>query len=191
MGVIGESLSKETADHVKRVSEYAKVLALAAGLDEQEAEMLKQAAPLHDIGKVAIPDTILNKPGRFTSQERQVMNYHAEFGYEMFADSSRALFQTAATVAHEHHEKYDGSGYPRGLKGEQIHIYARIMAIADVFDALGSDRVYKKAWDDERIFQLFQEEKNRHFDPDLVDRFFDNISDILAIRNKFRDDLSD
>lgn len=187
MGSIGESRSKETGNHVKRVAEYSKLLALHCGLDEDEAEMLKQASPMHDIGKVAIPDAVLNKPGRFDEEERRIMDTHAALGYDMLKHSNRPLLQAAAIVAHEHHEKWNGSGYPRGLSGEGIHIYGRITALADVFDALGSDRVYKKAWDDERIFTLFKEERGEHFDPQLVDIFFEHLDKFLSIRETFKD----
>ena len=187
MGSIGESRSKETGNHVKRVAEYSKLLALYYGLDEKEAEMLKQASPMHDIGKVAIPDAVLNKPGRFDEAERKIMDTHAALGYEMLKHSNRALLKTAAIVAYEHHEKWDGSGYPRGLSGENIHIYGRITALADVFDALGSDRVYKQAWDDEKIFNLFKEERGKHFDPTLVDIFFEHLNEFLKIRETFKD----
>jgi len=187
MGAIGESRSKETGNHVKRVAEYSKLLALYYGLNEKEAEMLKQASPMHDIGKVAIPDAVLNKPGRFDESEREIMNTHAALGYEMLKHSNRPLLKMAAVVANEHHEKWDGSGYPRGLSGENIHIYGRITALADVFDALGSHRVYKKAWDDERIFNLFKEERGKHFDPKLVDIFFEHLDEFLKIRETFKD----
>lgn len=187
MGSIGESRSKETGNHVKRVAEYSKLLALYYGLDKKEAEMLKQASPMHDIGKVAIPDAILNKPSRFDESEREIMNTHASLGYEMLKHSNRPLLKMAAIVANEHHEKWDGTGYPRGLSGEDIHIYGRITALADVFDALGSDRVYKKAWDDEKIFNLFKEEKAKHFDPKLVDIFFEHLDEFLKIRETFKD----
>ena len=187
MGAIGESRSKETGNHVKRVAEYSKLLALYYGLDEKEAELLKQASPMHDIGKVAIPDAILNKPGRFDENERKIMNTHAALGYEMLKHSNRPLLKMAAIVANEHHEKWDGTGYPKGLSGENIHIYGRITALADVFDALGSDRVYKKAWDDERIFNLFKEERGKHFDPKLVDIFFEHLDEFLKIRETFKD----
>jgi HD-GYP domain-containing protein (c-di-GMP phosphodiesterase class II) len=190
MGAVGESRSKETGNHVKRVAEYSKILALHYGLDEKEAEMLKQASPMHDIGKVAIPDAILNKPGPFNQEERRIMNTHAQLGYEMLKMSNRPLLKMAATVAHEHHEKYNGTGYPQGLSGENIHIYGRITALADVFDALGSDRVYKKAWDDEKIFQLFKEERGEHFDPKLIDIFFEHLDEFLAIRDTFKDTIS-
>ena len=120
MGAIGESRSKETGNHVKRVAEYSKLFALHCGMSEKEAEMLKQASPMHDIGKVAIPDAILNKPGRFDDDERKIMNTHAQLGYDMLKMSNRSLLKMAATVAYEHHEKWDGTGYPRGIKGEDI-----------------------------------------------------------------------
>lgn len=187
MGSIGESRSKETGNHVKRVAEYSRLLALYYGLSEEESEMLKQASPMHDIGKVAIPDAILNKPGRFDEEERRIMDTHAALGYEMLKHSHRTLLQAAAIVAHEHHEKWNGTGYPRGLRGEEIHIYGRITALADVFDALGSDRIYKRAWDDEKIFTLFREEHGEHFDPKLVDIFFEHLEEFLAIRETFKD----
>lgn len=187
MGSIGESRSKETGNHVKRVAEYSKILALAYGLDEEESELLKQASPMHDIGKIAIPDSILNKPGRFDENERHIMDTHAELGYHMIKNSQRPLLKAAAIVAYEHHEKWDGTGYPRKLSGENIHLYGRITAVADVFDALGSDRVYKKAWKDEKIFKLLKEEKAKHFDPQLIDLFFENLDKIKEVRETFKD----
>lgn len=188
MGAVGESRSKETGNHVKRVAEYSKILALAYGLSQEEAELLKQASPMHDIGKVAIPDAVLNKPGRFNAQERAIMDTHAELGYNMTNSSERPLLKAASIVAYEHHEKWDGTGYPRGSSGEDIHIYGRITAIADVFDALGSDRVYKKAWNDEKILNLFREERGKHFDPALIDMFFENIDAIFEVRETFKDE---
>ena len=191
MGAVAESRSKETGNHVKRVAEYSKILALAYGMDEKEAELLRQASPMHDIGKIAIPDNILKKPGRFTDDEREIMNSHAELGYHMIKNSERPLLKAAAIVAHEHHEKWDGSGYPRGLKGEGIHIYGRITALADVFDALGSDRVYKQAWSDERIFKLLKEERGKHFEPKLIDLFFENREKIFQVRDSCQDKYID
>ncbi len=188
MGSIGESRSEETGNHVKRVAEYSKVLALAWGMNDIDAELLKQASPMHDIGKVAIPDAILNKPGVLNAYEREVMDTHAKLGFEMTKNSDKPLFKAAAIVAHEHHEKWDGSGYPKGLKGEETHIYGRITAIADVFDALGTDRVYKMAWSDEKIFTFFREERAKHFDPTLIDLFFENLDEILNIRDNLKDE---
>ncbi|MDH4943773.1 HD domain-containing phosphohydrolase [Sulfurimonas sp. C5] len=187
MGAIGESRSKETGNHVKRVAEYSRILARHYGLSQEESEMLKQASPMHDIGKVAIPDAILNKPGKFTDEEFEKMKEHARLGYDMLNSSHRPLLKAAAIVAHEHHEKWNGRGYPRGLKAEEIHIYGRITALADVFDALGSDRVYKQAWPDEKIFSLIEEERDEHFDPELVDIFFEYLDEFLAVREKLKD----
>jgi len=187
MGAIGESRSKETGNHVKRVAEYSKLLALKLGINEQEAEMLKLASPMHDIGKVGIPDNILNKPGKLTPEEFEIMKTHAQLGYEMLKHSSKPILQAAAIVSKEHHEKYNGNGYPKGLKGEEIHIFARITAVADVFDALGSDRIYKKAWEDEKIFELFNSEKGEHFDPKVIEAFFHSLDEIKTIRERFKD----
>lgn len=189
MGAIGESRSKETGNHVKRVAEYSRLLALKSGLSDEEAELLKQASPMHDIGKVAIPDAILNKPGRLSPEEYEQMKKHAELGYEMLKHSERPLLKAASIVAYEHHERWDGSGYPNGTKAEDIHIYGRITAVADVFDALGSDRCYKEAWEDERIFTHFRVERGGQFDPMLVDIFFDNLEEFLVIRERYKDEF--
>jgi response regulator RpfG family c-di-GMP phosphodiesterase len=187
MGSIAETRSKETGNHVKRVAAYSELLALKYGLSEDEAKLLRLASPMHDIGKVAIPDSILNKPGKHTDDEFSIMKTHAILGYEMLKYSSRDILKAAAIVAHEHHEKFDGSGYPRGIKANEIHIYGRITAIADVFDALGSDRCYKKAWEDEAIFELLRTNSAKHFDPELVKIFFENFEEINAIRNTYKD----
>ena len=186
MGAIGERRSKETGQHVRRVAEYSKTLALKYGLDPKYAELLKQASPMHDIGKVAIPDNILNKPGRFNEEERKIMETHSDLGYQMLNNSQRPLLKLAAIVAHQHHEKWDGTGYPQGLAGEDIDISGRITALADVFDALGSSRVYKEAWNDEKIFQLFRDERAKHFDPTLIDIFFNNLDEFLEIRDNYK-----
>lgn len=187
MGEIGETRSKETGNHVKRVAEYSKLLAELYGLSSKEAEILFTASPMHDIGKVGIPDSILNKPGALTPQEWKIMKTHSVIGYNILKNSKREVLKAAAIVAREHHEKWDGSGYPRKLKGEKIHIFGRITAIADVFDALGSDRCYKKAWEDEKIFQLLLEEKGKHFDPTLIELFMNNVDEFKKIRDKYQD----
>ena len=187
IGTIAEAHSQETGRHVQRVAEYSRLLAHYYGLPEEEVGLVKHASAMHDIGKLAIPDSILQKPGKLTQEEFRIIQEHAVYGYDMLRHSERPLLKAAATIAYEHHEKYDGSGYPRGLKGEDIHIYGRILALADVFDALGSDRVYKKAWDDARIFALLREESGRHFDPELIDIFFDHLDDFLKIRERLSD----
>ena len=190
MGSIGERRSKETGYHVKRVAEYSKLLALYSGLSKEQAELIKDASPMHDIGKVAIADSILNKPGRLTDDEFEIMKTHTTLGYEMLNVSERPLLKLAATIAYEHHERWDGKGYPRGLKEEQISLEGRITSVADVFDALGSDRVYKKAWSDEKIFTHFKNERGKQFDPKLVDIFFEHLDEFLAIREKFKEKIS-
>ena len=187
MGEIAETRSKETGNHVKRVAEYSYILAIKLGLSQEEASTLKLASPMHDIGKVGIPDNILNKPGKLTFDEFEIMKTHAQLGFEMLKHSKKPILQAAAIVSREHHEKYNGLGYPRGLKESQIHIFARITAVADVFDALGSNRVYKKAWEDEKIFKLFREEKGKHFDPKIIELFFENIDEIFKVRKMFQD----
>lgn len=189
MGAIGETRSKETGNHVRRVAEYSKLLALLHGLDEDEAELIKMASPMHDIGKVGIPDSILNKPGSFEADEWEIMKTHAHLGYEMLKYSERPILKAAAIVAREHHEKIDGTGYPRGLKGDEIHIYGRITAVADVFDALGSDRVYKKAWELDKILELLRENRGTHFDETLIDLFLENLDQFLEIRDQFKDEI--
>ncbi|MGE7272382.1 HD-GYP domain-containing protein [Brevibacillus panacihumi] len=184
---MAEGRSKETGNHVKRVAEYSKLLTCKYGLSEEEAELLRIASPMHDIGKIAIPDAILTKNGKLTDEEFEVMKTHADIGYHLLKNSNMRILKAAAIIAQQHHEKWDGSGYPNGLRGEEIHLYARITAIADVFDALGSERVYKKAWDLPRILDLFHKERGRHFDPDLVDLFFESLEDILRIREGYTD----
>ena len=187
LGGLAESRSKETGLHVKRVAKYSELLALYSGLSEEEADIVKTASPMHDIGKIAIPDAILNKPARYTEGEFEIMKNHAQIGYDMLKGSNKEILKAASIIAYEHQEKYDGSGYPRGIKGEEIHIYGRITAIADVFDALGSERVYKKAWSDKDIFTLFRNESGKHFDPKLVKIFFDNLDEFLKIRDDMKD----
>ncbi|WP_166245222.1 HD domain-containing phosphohydrolase [Paenibacillus turpanensis] len=186
---VAEKRSQETGYHVKRVAEYSKLLALKYGLPEKEAETVRLASSMHDIGKLAIPDTILNKPGKLTTEEYSLMQTHVLEGYGMLKHSNREVMKAAATIALTHHEKYDGTGYPKQLKGKDIPLYGRIVAVADVFDALGSDRVYKQAWGLQQIIDYFEEQKGRHFDPELVDLFLRHLSDFLAIRDRYIDTL--
>lgn len=189
MGTAGELRSKETGQHVKRVAEYSKLLALLYGLNEEEAELIKLASPMHDIGKVGIPDAILHKPEKLTVDEFKIMKTHAQLGHSMLGDSNRIILKSASIVAHQHHEKYNGKGYPQGLKGEDIHIFGRITAVADVFDALGSERAYKKAWPDEKILELFEREKGEHFDPKLIDLFVQNKKRFYKIRDMYKEEF--
>jgi response regulator RpfG family c-di-GMP phosphodiesterase len=187
MGEIVETRSHETGNHVKRVAEYSKLLALKIGLSEEEAELLRLASPMHDVGKVGIPDSVLNKPGKLTDEEFELIKTHTTMGYSMLNHSQKDIIRTAATIALQHHEKYDGTGYPNRLQGEEIHIFSRITTIADVFDALCSERVYKKAWPLEDVIELLRSERGRHFDPNLVDIFFAHWDDLLAIRSAYAD----
>jgi PAS domain S-box-containing protein len=190
MGELAESRSKETGNHIKRVAAYSKVLALKYGLSQKDAELLFIASPMHDIGKLSIPDAVLKKPGSLDKSESEIMKQHCQIGYDLLQNSNKPILKASAIVAYEHHEKWDGTGYPQKLKGEEIHIFARITTIADVFDALGSDRCYKKAWEDEKIFQLFRDLKGEHFDPTLVEIFFENIDELMQIRETYRDTFS-
>lgn len=187
MGEIGETRSKETGNHVKRVALYSKELALLYGLSYEEADRLHMASPMHDIGKVGIQDAILNAPRKLSVDEFEIMKTHASLGYNMLKSSNKPILQAAAIVANEHHEKYDGSGYPNGTSADEIHIYGRITAVADVFDALESTRVYKEPWELEKILEFFKNESAKHFDPQLVKLFLDNLDTFLKIRDKFKD----
>ncbi len=185
LGEMGETRSQETGFHVKRVAKYSLLLAQLYGLSEEDAMLLYIASPMHDIGKIAIADRILLKPGKLTDEEFEEMKRHATYGYEIFKSSSRPTLQAAATIAHEHHEKYDGSGYPRGLKAEEIHPFGRIVALADVFDALSTKRVYKDAWPMEKVLEFLKEQRSKHFDPSLVDLLLENLEQFLAIKEKY------
>ena len=187
LGEAVETRSKETGNHVKRVAEISKLLALDIGLSAEEAEVVRLASPMHDVGKIGIPDAILNKPGKHTPEEWAIMQTHAQLGYDMLKNSKRRILRAGAIIARDHHEKWTGGGYPRNLKGEDIHIYGRISAVADVFDALGSDRCYKKAWPMDKVIDLFKEERGRHFDPQVVDSLLNNLDRVIAICDHFAD----
>ncbi len=179
------STVRDLSGHLKRVAAYAKLLALKYGMPEQEANFIKQIAPMHDIGKWAIPESILQKPSALTPEEWEIMKTHTQMGFEMLKDSKLDVLQMGALVAMQHQEKFDGTGYPKGLKGEEIHIYSRITTVADVFDALGSERSYKQAWAVVDIIQYFAEGRGTHFDPRLVDLLLLHMDDFLAIRGEF------
>ena len=177
----------ETGQHLQRMSRYCQLIARRIGLDEGTCELLRIASPMHDVGKLGIPDRILLKPGRLTPDEFTIMKGHAEIGYRILVGSDATPLKMAATIAHTHHEKWDGNGYPRGLKGEDIPLHGRIAAIADVFDALTSARPYKPAWALEDALQLMRTNRGTHFDPTLVDVFFDALPEVLEIRERFVD----
>ncbi|WP_430460073.1 DUF3369 domain-containing protein [Thalassolituus sp. LLYu03] len=187
LGEAVEKRSKETGAHVKRVAQIARLLAIKYGLLEAEAELIKLASPLHDVGKIAIPDHILNKPGKHDANEWDTMKTHAQIGAEILSKSDRRILQLAAIIAGQHHERWDGTGYPRGLKGEQIHIAGRITALADVFDALGSKRCYKEPWSDDEIIEHVKAQSGTQFDPKLVEILLANLDEVLSIRKRFPD----
>jgi len=187
LGEAVEKRSKETGSHVKRVANYSYLLAIKCGLSEYEAEKIKLSSPLHDLGKIAIPDHILNKPGKHDADEWAIMQQHAYLGYQILQHSTNEILQMGAIIAHQHHEKWNGKGYPQGLSGHNIHIAGRITALADVFDALGSDRCYKKAWPLEEIIELIRNERGQHFDPTLADILLNNLDAFLVIRDAYPD----
>ena len=168
-----EFRDEDTGAHIERIGRFSVLLAEHIGMDADFCERLRHAAPLHDVGKVAIPDAILLKPGPLTPEERAIVETHAEEGHRLVRGSSSSILDMAATIALSHQEKWDGSGYPRGLKGEAIPIEGRIVAVADVFDALTSDRVYRKAFSVDEAIEMMREQRGRHFDPVLLDAFME------------------
>lgn len=188
LGRAAEYKDNETGIHIIRMSRYCEKIALAYGLDSNDAELLLNASPMHDVGKIGIPDGILQKPGRLNEEERVVINSHSYIGFKIIGRHDSAILSTAAIIAYEHHEKWDGTGYPRGLKGEMINIFSRITAIADVFDALTSKRVYKEIWTVEDAVDLIKNEKGKHFDPEVVDAFLSILPDLLKIRQEHSDE---
>ncbi len=187
LGRAAEYKDTDTGEHIARMSQYSKLLALEFGMGEQQAELLRQAAPMHDVGKIGIPDAILLKPGRLTPDEFDHMKQHAAIGAQILANSPSPLLQLAHKLALEHHEKWDGSGYPNGLKGEQISVEGRIVAIADVFDALTSKRPYKEAWGVEEALEHMQAQAGKHFDPHLINLFVNKLDAIIAIKNAYQE----
>jgi len=182
-----ENRSRETAYHVVRVGEYARILSQGYGLSTEDVEIITAAAPMHDVGKIAIPDAILSKPGQLTDDEREQMKRHTTVGKDILGSSQRPLLRAASIIAHEHHERWDGKGYPLGTSGNDISLSGRIVSLCDVFDALYTKRVYKEAWPLERVLDLFRSESGKAFEPRLVDIFFEGIDDILAVTERFVD----
>lgn len=177
----------ETAAHLQRMSHYCRLIARKKGLDDYTSELLRVASPMHDVGKIGIPDNILLKPGRLTPEEFQIMKQHAEIGYRILTGSDSQLLKMAAIIARSHHEKWDGSGYPQGLQAEDIPLEGRIAAVADVFDALTSARPYKAAWPLEDAVSLLRDGRGKHFDPELVELFLGSMDEVLDIRARFQD----
>ncbi len=178
----------ETGMHVMRMAAYSEHIAKKMGFSKEASDLLLEAAPMHDIGKVGIPDDILLKPAKLTEPEFEIMQTHSTIGYKILSDSNSQLMKAAAEIALCHHEKFDGSGYPNGLKGEEIPIFARIVAVADVFDALTSDRPYKKAWDSKDAIELIKKNSGSHFDPECVEAFLKDWHEVLYIKAKYKDE---
>ncbi len=181
VGQIEEIRAGDTNMHTQRVAAISTMIAKDYGLSDEQIKLIEITSPLHDIGKIGITDAVLNKPARLTEGEYVYMKTHAFLGYRILNNSERKVLKTAATIAHEHHEKYDGTGYPQGLKGEEISIYARIVAIVDVLDALLSKRVYKEKWELKDAIVFFKEERGKHFDPELVDVLLENMDAYVQI----------
>ncbi|PMJ88745.1 two-component system response regulator [Vibrio sp. 10N.261.55.A7] len=187
LGRAAEYKDNETGMHVIRMSHYSRIIAEQLDVNERWRELVFQASPMHDIGKIGIPDYVLGKPGKLDAEEWDIMQQHVKIGGDIIGESDSLLLQMAREIALYHHEKWDGSGYPHGTKGEDIPLSARIVAIADVFDALTSERPYKKAWPIEKAISLLEEEAGKHFDPNLVPIFVSKLDDVLAIRDSLKD----
>jgi len=183
-----EGRDLETGQHIMRMSRYTALLAQAAGLDDDRCEQIRLASPMHDVGKICVADGILFKPGMLTTAEYGVVKQHAEAGYQILSKSDQPLVELAATIARTHHERWDGDGYPLGLRGDSIPLEGRITAIADVFDALVSRRVYKPAVPLDRAAEIMRGGRGTQFDPDLLDVFVANLEAIEAIRAEYRDE---
>ena len=185
LGRAAEYRDNETGLHIIRMSKMSVIIAKAAGMNEQQCDILLNAAPMHDIGKIGIPDRILLKPGKLNTQEWQTMQTHAQIGADVLDNDDSELMGMARVIAISHHEKWDGTGYPNRLKGEEIPLTARICALTDVFDALTSERPYKKAWSVDKALELIKKEKGKHFDPELVDILLQHLDEILEIRQRY------
>jgi putative two-component system response regulator len=187
LAIAAEFRHDETAQHIQRMSRYCALLARNAGMDSERSETIRVASLMHDVGKIGIPDHILLKPGPLTPDERAIMQQHTDIGFRILAGSSSELLATAADIAWTHHERVDGSGYPRGLKGDAIPIEGRIAAIADVFDALSSDRAYKTAFSLVTAVEGMRKARGTHFDPELLDVFLNSIDEVLEIKEQYAD----
>ncbi|MBF0627169.1 MAG: DUF3369 domain-containing protein [Magnetococcales bacterium] len=185
LGEVIETRSGEAGQHVRRVAENSRLLAQLAGLSSDECELLRMASPMHDLGKIGVPDAILNKPGALTDEEWILMRSHTEIGEQVLGASDQEIIRTGAVICAQHHEKWDGTGYPKGLAGEEIHIFARITSLIDVFDALTHKRIYKPAWSIEKALEIVKKDRGTHFDPRLVDLFLANFEQFLEIQQAF------
>lgn len=187
LGRAAEFRDNETGAHVQRMSHYSALVGKALGLDHESVELLLYASAMHDVGKIGISDLILLKPGKLEKDEFEEIKKHAQIGYDILSTKNTQLMDTAAMIALTHHEKFDGTGYPKGLKGDEIPLFGRVVAITDVFDALMSERPYKKAFSLEETLSILNEGRGKHFDPKLLDIFIDNIDKVLEIKDHFKD----
>lgn len=185
LGMAAEYKDNETGLHVIRMSHFSRIIALEAGFSAEDAEELLHAAPMHDVGKIGIPDAILQKPGKLDADEWAIMQQHPDIGARIIGEHDASMLQMARRIALGHHEKWDGSGYPAGLAGTDIPVEARIIAIADVFDALTSVRPYKRAWSVDEAVALIREQSGKHFDPHLVNCFLARLDEIIEIRDRW------
>ncbi len=182
-----ECRSKETGNHVRRVALYSRLMAIELGMSEREAENIMLASPLHDVGKIGIPDDILGKPARLDEEEYSRMKKHAEMGFSILEGSKRPIIKAGAVIAKDHHEKWDGTGYPEGKEGKDIHIYGRIVALADVYDALRSKRCYKEPWSSEKTTEYISSQSGLHFDPQCVEVYMSHIDEFESILQRYPD----
>ena len=189
MSRAAEFRDPETGAHIQRMAHYSAIIAKGLGLYEGEQKLILEAAPMHDVGKIGIPDYILLKPGKLTPEEFEIMKGHAKLGYELLKDSGSEILRAGAEIAISHHEKFDGSGYPKGIKGNDIPLFGRIVAVADVFDALTSERPYKKAWSLEDASMFLEEGRSRHFDPMCVEAFLAGWDQVIEVRRRFQDEV--
>jgi putative two-component system response regulator len=187
LSIAAEYRDGQTAAHVQRVGQYCAVLGRALGLPPGELEILRNASPLHDVGKIGTPDAILRKPGPLTEEEREVMKQHTLIGASILRDSASELLKAGETIVLSHHERWDGSGYPNGLKGEDIPLYARICAVSDVFDALTTRRPYKEALSNEVAYEILRAGRGTHFDPRIIDCFFECLDEIVVVQQRYRE----
>lgn len=188
LGMISEFRDEETGQHIRRISHYARLLARLYGLSEQDQNYIFYAAPLHDVGKIGIPDKILKKPGSLTPEEFEIIKLHTTIGSKILESDPRfKTLKAGKIIAEQHHEKWDGSGYPKGLKEEEIHVFARIVAICDVFDAMTSDRVYRPAFLVEQAINIMKKISHIHFDPELFEIFINNLEAFINIKKTLKD----
>jgi putative two-component system response regulator len=190
LAIAAEYRDGATAQHIQRMSHYCELLARKYGLSAERCELIRTASPMHDIGKIGTPDQVLLKPGKFTPEEFDVISQHAEIGYRILSGSDAEILKVAAIIAWTHHERWDGNGYPRKLKGEAIPIEGRIASIADAFDALTTQRVYKPAFTLDHAVELMTKHRGEHFDPELLDIFFASMDDVKRIHDKYADPTS-